>query len=58
MYNTFIYKCELWIMLKINFFSNKDVHSLNVFVWLKWGLMQGECYQHKMWCVLCDTNEN
>jgi hypothetical protein len=27
---------------------NKDVHNLIIFVWLKWRLKQGECYEYEM----------
>lgn len=32
----------------MNFFDNKDVHNLNIFVWLKWRFNQGECYEYEM----------
>jgi hypothetical protein len=35
-------------MLEVDFIGTKDVYSLGVFVWLKWRLKQGECYEYEM----------
>jgi hypothetical protein len=39
----------------MNFFDKKDVHSLIIFVWLKWKLKQGECYEYEMGEKYCAT---
>jgi hypothetical protein len=42
MFIVWVYLCD-W-----NGDSSQDVYSLGVFVWLKWRLKQGECYQYEM----------
>jgi hypothetical protein len=42
-------------MLEVDFIGNKDIYSLGVFVWLKWRLKQGDCYEYEMSKRYCVT---